>query len=133
DRGEPDVDEARQALDGRAVRARGGECADVNLVQHLPPNRHAAPASVAPRIARRIDDLRRPVRPLRLKARRGIRSESLAVEAEHVARARENALEIAREIPVGLRIEPMHPIDLATRQDRYELDRTSRRGPDAGV
>jgi hypothetical protein len=49
------------------------ECPDVHLVHHLAFGRNASPAGVGPREPRRIDDLRRPMRPLGLVSRRRIR------------------------------------------------------------
>ena len=76
------------ALRGRP-RPFACEGADVQLVDHLARQRHAAPAHVGPFEGARIDDLRRAIRARGLKPRSGIGVRMLAViELELITGAR---------------------------------------------
>ena len=94
-----DHDEAGYILTGamrelRQLRFRGRpraftrERAHVELVNHLALKRHARPRHVGPFERARVDDFRRPMRPLGLKSGRRIGIAALAlVEAKSVAHA----------------------------------------------
>ena len=69
----------------RLERALEREGADMHLVDDAPFRRNAAPLSVPPRVARGVDDPRRTVRTVRLKARRGIGERLRGVAVESVA------------------------------------------------
>ena len=79
------------------------EGADVHLVDDLAAApRDAAPARVRPR-ERGIDDLRRPVRPVGLEARRGVGvQEGVAVQAEAVEASWPQERHRGREVPASL-------------------------------
>ena len=80
-----EVGQFLQFTGGRFVSPLLRERADVHLIDHLTLQAGAAPVLVGPGERRRIDDLRRAVRPLRLEARRGIRiGRGVVVQAEAV-------------------------------------------------
>ena len=113
---------------GRRKRALARERADMQLVDHLAFERHAAPRIVGPFECPRIDDLRCAVRAVGLEARRRIRVPARIVSEDiPVASARAcggNAAEIAAGL--GGQVGRVAAFD----RDRH----TGRRGrPDAKV
>ncbi len=79
------------------------ERADVHLVDHLAVAGHAAPGRVGPAEGGRVDDLRRPVRAVRLETRSRIGIGPLvAVETKLVEHAGPGLLEAGRPIAVPL-------------------------------
>ena len=82
------VRELRQLRFRGRPRAFTRERAHVELVNHLALKRHARPRHVGPFERARVDDFRRPMRPLGLKSGRRIGIAALAlVEAKSVAHA----------------------------------------------
>ena len=75
----PSVASSASCAAAAAPGALARERADVQLVDDLAGERHAAPRAVGPRESARIDDLRRAVRTVRLEPRRRIRIEPLAI------------------------------------------------------
>ena len=89
----------------RRIRAFTGERADVQLVYHLPLERHAGPRPVRPLEGARIDNFGRAMRPFGLKPRRRIRV-GLFVAAETIPVPRAGlGLGDAAEVPALLRPE----------------------------
>ncbi len=112
-------------------RPLGSERAHVHLVEALPLERAATPAAVGPREARRIDHLRRTVRTLRLKARRGVGMQRRgAVEAETVPSARGDRPD-AGKVATGLGCE-LQGRDVG-RSFEHDLDGLAARGPQPEV
>src|SRR5439155_5616419 len=97
--------ELAQLAGGRRKGAGTRERADVHLVDHLTVERHAPPRLIGPAKRMWIDDLRRTVDALRLKARRRIRIRPLVVvEQKLIAIAKRRANDAA-EVAARLRIE----------------------------
>ena len=120
--------ELAQLVRRRGPRAGARERADVHLIHDLPFTRHALPAAIGPAERRRIDDLGRAVRSLRLKSRRRIRIQPLVVvQLELIAiagrrgdRAAEVAAVFARERRARARL-------------RHNVDSTGAGSPHADV
>ena len=97
---------SRSAGSSRAAAAyvpSGGEGPDVQLVDHLAAAADAAPVAVAPGEPRRIDDRRQAVRPVGLRARRGVGIDlRVVVQPEAVAVAGAQPADHAREVAVRL-------------------------------
>ena len=73
---------------GRRPRAKPRERPHVQLVRDLSSQRRTGPVVVGPPKRERIDDFRRPVRPLGLKPRRRIRQQAIGrVQPQLVPRA----------------------------------------------
>ena len=129
--GNTQLGQRRQLAGGRLPRPFRREGADVHLVNDLPLAADARPARVGPAEAAGVDHLGRPVRAVRLKARRrvgegpAVAVEPVAVEAA-VARSRDQS----REVAVAFRLQFRHPRGL-TFEDH--LDALPPGRPDAEV
>ena len=131
DQRDAEVAQIRQPLRRRRVGPGLGEGADVQLVDHLAARAAAAPLAVAPGERARIDHLRRPVRPLGLKARRRIGVDlAVVVELEAVAIARAQAAHQAREVAAGFGRQRRRRRQLRAMTDD---DAPAARRPDAQV
>src|SRR5690606_6168761 len=94
---------------GRGPRALGREGADVHLVDDLSRDPHPAPATVAPAVRSRVDELRGARRTRRLPARPRIGHVDRAVEQVAVALARAQVFGETREPTVRIGLELVAP------------------------
>lgn len=128
---DPDVAQVLELARRARVCALRRERPDVELVDDLSLQPHALPRRIRPAERRRIDDLRRTMRPLRLEARRRVGDELVAVEAQPVERARAVPLRQPGEVPGLLTLEAYGPRRLAATRLDDHLDLPAFRSEDA--
>lgn len=101
-----------------------GEGAHVQLVQHLAAERNARPRLIRPLEPCGVDHLRGPVRPLRLKARSGVRIQGLIlIESKAVARAGIDLRHERGEIAVVFRLQRRARAAACARFGAFEVER----------
>ena len=125
DRGDSQVGQVIELVDGREERARAREGAEVQLVHDGLAPRTAAPAVVAPLEGARIDERARCLRVARIAARGRIGNRIAAVDAECVWRAGAHARD-RRFVPTA--VERRHR---ERRRAQYELHAAAGGRPEA--
>ena len=100
--------ELGQVLQRSAIRPLPCERANVHLINHLPLLRHASPFRVGPFERCGIDDLRRPMRSVRLEARGGIR-ERAGVQFVLIQHARLGVVHEPRKITIPFGFKQLDP------------------------
>ena len=100
----------RQLVRRRREGTLGREGPDVHLVENLALVRYSRPIRVRPLEGPRVDDHRRAVRSLRLKAGRRIRTGVGVVQPKLVARTHSRHVDAAREVAVRLGTQRRHGV-----------------------